>query len=366
MVRSSPKKERVIQFAALEPLDEPPSEAKRFFARMHKRLSKLGGQIRERLGDQTETAAACISWASCSIGMTVLNKLAVNKTHAPVAVVIVQMLATSAVAVASRNLKFGEGWKLWAVSVPPLFVLMMVTSMLALQYVTVGTFVVVRNLGPVVTLAVETALHRPDNLSCNPQTTLCLLAIAVGVWMYEAAEVKLSLIGCFYLLANLAFACAERMLQRHLLAVQSIEVSKPALMLLNNGIGAILASLALLVMAPKEWYYLRHSLRHKSGSGLAIFFSCVLGCAISYTGLWLQRLVTATSFMVLGSVSKLVVIISGILFFADASGPLSVLGAGLSVFGGYAYAAGLSFKDCAKKAESCAQGCAVRLGVSEP
>ena len=70
--------------------------------------------------------------------------------------------------------------------------------------------------------------------------------------------------------------------------------------------------------------------------------------------------------MVLGSVSKLVVIISGILFFADASGPLSVLGAGLSVFGGYAYAAGLSFKDCAKKAESCAQGCAARLGVSEP
>ena len=42
--------------------------------------------------------------------------------------------------------------------------------------------------------------------------------------------------------------------------------------------------------------------------------------------------------MVLGSVTKLVVIVFGILFFADASGPLSVLGAALSVLGGYVYA----------------------------
>ena len=78
--------------------------------------------------------------------------------------------------------------------------------------------------------------------------------------------------------------------------------------------------------------------RSQKGSGVAVALSCVLGCAISYSGLWLQRLVTATSFMVLGSITKLVVIVFGILFFADASGPLSVLGAALSVLGGYAYA----------------------------
>jgi len=281
---------------------------------------------------------AAVSWARCSIGMTVLNKVAVNRTRAPVAVVIVQMLATCVLAAASGSkLHFGNGWRTWAVSVPPLFVLMMVSSMLALQYVTVGTFVVVRNLGPIVTLAVETALHRPDNLTCDARTSGCLLAIAVGVWLYEAHEVKLSLTGCFYLLANLCFACAERMLQRHLLAVQSVDVSKPALMLLNNGIGAVLASLVLLMLAPREWHFLSHAIRHKSGSGLAVALSCIIGCAISYTGLWLQRLVTATSFMVLGSVTKLVVIAFGIVFFHDASGPISVVGAGLSIAGGYAY-----------------------------
>lgn len=80
------------------------------------------------------------------------------------------------------------------------------------------------------------------------------------------------------------------------------------------------------------------SLFAQSGTGLAVGLSCLLGCAISYGGLWLQRLVTATSFMVIGSCTKLVVIIFGIVFFADAAGPISVFGAGLSVFGGYAYA----------------------------
>ena len=155
----------------------------------------------------------------------------------------------------------------------PLFVLMMVTSMLALQYVTVGTFVVVRNLarssrspsrprstGPTTSAVTR---RRPPISHRNRR-----MDVRGGE---EAVTHRLLL-----LLANLAFACAERMLQRHLLLYSRLR-QQAALMLLNNGIGAILASLALLVMAPKEWYYLRHSLRHKSGSGLAIFFSCVLG-----------------------------------------------------------------------------------------
>ena len=63
---------------------------------------------------------------------------------------------------------------------------MMGSSMLALKYVSVGAFVVVRNLGPLVTLVMEVALHKPDNLTCNARTAGATLAIAAGVWMYEA------------------------------------------------------------------------------------------------------------------------------------------------------------------------------------
>lgn len=249
----------------VEPLQEPaPASPVDHLQKLVKKCVKRLKKLRTAsLSEQFELITATALWASCSIGMTVLNKLAVNRTRAPLAVVVVQMLATCVMSVASGNLKFGQGWKTWALSVPPLFVMMMASSMLALQHVTVGTFVVVRNLGPVVTLGIETALHRPDNLSCDLKTTTCLLAIALGVFLYEAQEVKLSPTGLFYLFANLGFACAERLLQRHLLAVQSVDVSKPALMLLNNGIGAVLTAVAMAGFAPKEWHYLMQSVRHK-------------------------------------------------------------------------------------------------------
>ena len=78
-------------------------------------------------------AASAVSWAACSIGMTLLNKVSVNKSGSPYGVVLVQMGVTCVAAVATRDLRFGEGTRRWAVSVPALFVVMMVTSMLALQ-----------------------------------------------------------------------------------------------------------------------------------------------------------------------------------------------------------------------------------------
>ena len=81
----------------------------------------------------SEAVLSAVSWAACSIGMTLLNKVSVNKSGSPYGVVLVQMGVTCVAAVATRDLRFGEGTRRWAVSVPALFVVMMVTSMLALQ-----------------------------------------------------------------------------------------------------------------------------------------------------------------------------------------------------------------------------------------
>ena len=137
-----------------------------------------------------EVVLAGASWSACSVSMTVLNKIAINKTDAPIAVLILQMVVTTLIAGASSDIRFGAGWKLWASTVPVLFVLMMVTSMLALKYVTVGTFVVARNLGPLVTLVIETTVHRPENLNCDLKTSLSLAVIGAGVWLYEANEAR--------------------------------------------------------------------------------------------------------------------------------------------------------------------------------
>lgn len=115
--------------------------------------------------------------------------------------------------------------------------------MLAFDYVSVGAFVVVRNLGPLFSLGLELAIH-PNNptLRCDvpdtwPRTgrglsrprlrtppteadgwrrprpalpqrkTVCATAaIAIGVVLYEAHDIKFSLIGTVLMLFNLTFA----------------------------------------------------------------------------------------------------------------------------------------------------------------
>lgn len=111
----------------------------------------------------------------------------------------------------------------------------------------------------------------------------------------------------------------------------------PSHALAGAGIGALLACVVLAVLSPREWHLLHRSMSKNGSTTLVVAASCVVGCAISYTGLWLQRLVTATSFMVLGSITKLLVVLWGIFFFGESHGPLSIIGAGLSVAGGYAY-----------------------------
>ncbi len=289
-----------------------------------------------------EPALASVCWSVCSVGMTILNKWAVDLTSSPMGVIVVQLAVSSLCALASGQVHFGNGTLKWAVSVPWLFVVMMVSSMMAMQHVTLGTIVVVRNLGPVITLLVETLVHRPDNLSCDAKTVASTLSIGVGVLLYELNEVRFSAVGTLWLLSNLVSACAERMVQRHLLAVHAVDVSKPGLMLLNNGIGCVLSALALQLTAPAQWHKLYRAARRERHALVAVAASSIVAPALSYTGLWLQRNVTATSFMVLGSATKLAVIAWGILFLRDAHGALSVSGALLSIVGAYAYARGTS------------------------
>ena len=171
-----------------------------------------------------EKVIAAVSWSACSCGMTLLNKVAVSRTDAPLLVIVAQMVVTTALALCSCNLRFGDGTLVWALTVPPLFCLMMATSMVALQHVSVGTFVVVRNLGPLVTLGVETLVHRPDDLHFDGLTVASTSAIALGVLVYETQQglSSSSALGTACLLLNLFAACAERMLQRHLLAIRKV------------------------------------------------------------------------------------------------------------------------------------------------
>ena len=221
--------------------------------------------------------AAAASFSACSIGMTLLNKLAVSHTRCPLGTLVVQLATTCLMAGASGSVRFGQGTRRWATTIPFLFVAMMVSSMLALKYVSVGTFVVVRNLSPLFTLAAEVVIHRPSGLHFDMHAIGPLLAIVLGVLLYEQSHsrsLSFSPVGVGLLLINICFACLERLGQRHLLAVDTVDVSKPGLMLLNNGIGLVLIAILAGVADPSEYTRMWRALRQPADAAI-VLGSCV-------------------------------------------------------------------------------------------
>ena len=161
--------------------------------------------------------------------MTILNHAGVTRTQSPLAVVVLQMLFSvlGATIASGKDLisQFKTGTILWACTVPILFAMMLATSMVAFEKVSVGAFVVVRNLGPVVTLAVEASVHRSNGVTCSFKSLLSCAAIAFGVYIYAANDIHYNRTGLILIVVNLIIAVAERMLQSHLLAVNMVDVT---------------------------------------------------------------------------------------------------------------------------------------------
>ena len=206
------------------------------------------------------------------------------------------------------------------------------------QHVRVGTFVVVRNVAPIITLFAEAALHPESAPRADLYTVGALSCIALGILFYELHDLGGSPLGLTLLLLNMAVASLERLLQRRLLAVEVVDVSKPGMMLLNNGIGFVLTAV-VAAFVPGEYARLRAIFsENKDSRALYVCASALVAVGISSTGLWFQSHVSATTFMVAGGACKGVLIVAGIAFFADTAQPAAVLGAVASLVASFAYA----------------------------
>ena len=115
-----------------------------------------------------------------------------------------------------------------------------------------------------------------------------------------------------------------------MLAVNKVDVSKPGLMLLNNGIGVLLLAVLAAVVDVGEYGRTWAALTRPADAAVVVG-SSVIGCGISYTAIWLQSQSTATSFMVVGAWCKALLVLAGVLFWHDSSEPIAILGASASL-----------------------------------
>jgi len=169
-------------------------------------------------------------------------------------------------------------------------------------------------VAPLCTLLLERMFRWPTH--ANFETIAALLTIVAGVALYHQEAIGLTVIGLLTIGLNLIFAVLERLLQRHLLSQDPVDISKPGMMLLNNGIGLVPCGLLCSIyQEPAHWGAVGSAMT--AGGACLVLISCLNGLAISYAGLQAQQLVTATTFMVLTNVNKFVVIGFGFVFLGD-------------------------------------------------
>ncbi|KAL1515277.1 hypothetical protein AB1Y20_001909 [Prymnesium parvum] len=302
--------------------------------RLEPPASRLFDQLRLQ-GGSTNLVTSCCAYMISSAGMAVFNKLAVSALRLPITLVLIQMLFTVlTVAFKPRSVHIGSMRDAlrWGLTVPMLFAAMLVSSMVAMQYNSLGMIVIARNVAPLFTLIIESFFRIP--MQINRETVASLVTIVAGVAVYHIGSVDVTLVGMAAICLNMLFAVLERLMQRHLMAQDPVDISKPGMMLLNNLFGIL--PCALLLVPYGETAYWGTTFRSLSSSQwLLIFISCVNGLAISYAGLRVQQLVTATTFMVLTNVNKFLVIFFGVvvlhdpLSFRSGVGMLMAMGGGL-------------------------------------
>ena len=114
---------------------------------------------------------------------------------------------------------------------------------------------------------------------------------------------------------------------------------KNGLVLLKNSVGAIELYALLTLYEPAQWSRLHNACVGEGGTWISfvVLLSCLVGTGIAYAGLWLQSVVTATTFMVIGCATKVLVILWGIVLWGDAKGAVALGGALVSMGGALLY-----------------------------
>ena len=205
---------------------------------------EAGALPRSSESQTLELVFAVVGYMAASAGMMIINKLVLRSCSLPIVICAIQMSFTVIVLFSVPSMRiaihFGS-WNdalRWGRLVPMLFAVMLVSSMLALDHASMGALVVMRNLAPVPAIMAETFIDK--QMRVNAGTSLALLLAFAGVVLYARNDLRSSWTGILFMCINLFAAVLERLVQRKLIALEPIDVSKQGMMLLNNGIGAIL------------------------------------------------------------------------------------------------------------------------------
>lgn len=304
----------------------------------------MAAALEPRLSTQRAIAAYMLA----SVGMVVANKQTVSTLRAGTVLLALQMAVTclAVLVLFACGLAPIEGTASAALRWAPTGILsglLLWAGMEAVKHASLSTLTVLRNASPMFLLAAEWAAFgtRP-----TLGKAASLLVILVGVCLYTWADLQdanTDYRGIIFVLLDAALVCLDSLLERYLLALNPVNLSTGALVLVGNAVGLLPVAVLLLGPCAGEWAELHVDLRG-SMWGLATLPG---GVAMAYLGLLLRRVVSATGAVVVSNVDKVVVLLYGILCMGDRMDAWKVSGCALALVGGAWHAvAGSSAAPC--------------------
>jgi len=221
--------------------------------------------------------------------------------------------------------------------VVPFYCGMLLTSILALKTAPMSLVIVLRNTSPLGTLVIERFYPEPLRISSFMLGSIFLM-IAGGV-MYVTQLPQENWQGIGWVFLNSGIAVVDRLLQRLLLSKEQcpVDISKTGITLINNLVGMLPVGIAAYATGEIEKLPLVYgTLSH--WDKFYICMTCIIGLTISYTSIWAQSLISATSFLVMINANKFLIIgIEAFGMHSKALNHIQIFGASLTILGGVLY-----------------------------
>eukprot|EP00927_Polykrikos_kofoidii_P072580 TRINITY_DN68680_c0_g1_i1.p1 TRINITY_DN68680_c0_g1~~TRINITY_DN68680_c0_g1_i1.p1 ORF type:complete len:401 (+),score=64.92 TRINITY_DN68680_c0_g1_i1:142-1203(+) len=297
-------------------------------------------------------AMAAASFSASSMAMTLLNKSAISSFPLPCCFVAFQMMFVVLIACTFcfRSMYVGSLADIvkWC-NVTPFFSAMLLAALFATRDAPASLVLIVGSVSPMVTAVVELAMPSPPRLGISSILTLLLITFGAALF----AEDRLHGATHLFHLANhsrrralviviigSASSCACHLLQRLLLGINQapVDISKVAAAALMNFVG-FFPVMAAAIYSGEIHQVVAVVDNMTDFDWMWVLLSCVTAVAVSFTSVWLQSLVTATSMLTLMNTNNFIVFLIqvhdnvGVRHFTN----MQALGTIVAVFGSVLY-----------------------------
>ena len=293
-----------------------------------------------------------LTYATCSVGMLLVNKTVLTTFgyHYHMGLLLWQTLATLGISVLAGRLgyvelpafdpRFAKAW----FPVNLLFLTMLATSFLSLQYLAVPLVTIFKNLTNGLTMLGDYLIFN------NPSSKGIIGSLAIMVLasvLTGLSDISFSFVGYFWMAMNCLSTASFVLYMRYVMQSQP-KLGRPAMAYYNSllGIGPIILMMMVLGEVPGAWQAEQFS------SGTFIVVMLISGCAgfcIQMASLWCMAATTPTTYAMVGAFNKVPASLIGVMLFDTPMTTQLALFICLGILGSFVFAYVKSTEAAAKK-----------------